>query len=181
MDAPAHFVPDGRSVDSFTAAELVVEAAVIDARDACERDPGHAIGVAEIEDFEASTGGCPGRRGAGLHGLDRHRDNAERLLGGSGTVSCGSLDSPRQAVSPIVERGVAGIAIDTLTVYVGAASDFPVHQRPSRRASSTWRWSSTSTGCRRAGRRSCSAPAAARRVGRSGPGADAGSGLGPGH
>ena len=130
MDAPAHFARDGRTVDSFTAAELVVEAAVIDAREACERDPGHAVGVAEIEGFEAANGRLPGD-GAVLvsTGWDRHRDDAERLLGGSGDGELRFPGLDPEAASLIVERGVAGIGIDTLSVDAGAASGFPVHHR----------------------------------------------------
>lgn len=128
MDAPAHFDPGGRTVDGFVAGELVVEAAVIDAREACERDPDHALEATEIEAFEAAHGRLP-ESGAVLlcTGWDRHRDDPAAMLGadrGGGLRFPGFAPS---AAELIVERGAAGIGIDTLSVDPGAASSFPVH------------------------------------------------------
>jgi kynurenine formamidase len=128
MDAPAHFDPGGRTVDGFRGGELVVEAAVIDAREACERNPDHALEATEIEAFEAAHGRLP-ELGAVLlcTGWSRHRNDPAAMLGadhGGGMRFPGFAQS---AAELMVERGVAGIGTDTLSVDPGAASAFPVH------------------------------------------------------
>lgn len=129
MDAPAHFDPGGRTVDRFSAAELVLEAAVIDAREACERDLDYELEATELEAFEAAHGRLP-ESGAVLlcTGWGRHRDDPAAMLGvdrgGGGLRFPGFAPS---AAEVIVERGVAGIGTDTLSVDPGAASSFPVH------------------------------------------------------
>jgi kynurenine formamidase len=80
---------------------------------------------------------CAGRRrGAPLHGLGR----VPRRPGASASrFACSSPASPRvgdpldfpgygrDAAALLVERRVAGLGIDTLSVDAGAAADFPVH------------------------------------------------------
>lgn len=57
VDAPAHFVPGGRTIDALQPEELVgVPLAVIDAVDACMQDSDHAVTQAEIEADEARNG-----------------------------------------------------------------------------------------------------------------------------
>jgi kynurenine formamidase len=128
MDAPAHFVAGGRTVDAIAAAELVVEAAVIDAREACERDPDHAVGADEIEAFESEHGRLP-RGGAVLlcTGWDRHREDPARMLGGDQADDLRFPGFAASAGALLTERGVAGLGIDTVSVDAGAATSYPVH------------------------------------------------------
>lgn len=129
MDAPAHFVAGGRTVDAIAAAELVVEAAVIDAREACARDPDHALDAGEIEAFEAEHGRLP-HGGALLlcTGWDRHREDPVRMLGGDQAANLRFPGFAASAGALLAERGGAGLGIDTVSVDAGAATSYPVHR-----------------------------------------------------
>jgi kynurenine formamidase len=129
MDAPAHFVAGGRTVDAFTAPELVVEAAVIDVREACERDPDYALEAPELERFEADHGGLPAGGALLLcTGWDRNRDDRAGMLGGEDEASLRFPGFGPSAAALAVDRGLAGIGIDTVSVDAGAASSYPVHR-----------------------------------------------------
>lgn len=57
VDAPAHFIPGGRTIDALQPHELVgVPLAVVDVMDACAQDADHAVSQAEIEADEARHG-----------------------------------------------------------------------------------------------------------------------------
>lgn len=56
-DAPAHFIPGGRTIEQLRPEELVgVPLAVIDVEAACESDADHAVSRAELEADEARHG-----------------------------------------------------------------------------------------------------------------------------
>jgi kynurenine formamidase len=128
MDAPAHFHAGGRTVDAIGAPELVVEAAVIDAREACARDRDHALEAAELERFEAEHGRLPAGGALLLcTGWDRYREDPAAMLGGDDEASLRFPGFAPSAAAFAVERRIAGIGIDTVSVDPGAADSQPVH------------------------------------------------------
>ena len=126
LDAPAHFVAGGVTVEGIAADRLVVEAAVIDIADACADDPDHVLEVAEVLAHEERHGPVPAG-GAVLvrTGWDRHVRDADRYLGPPDALRFpgGGVAAARL----LVERGVAGIGIDTLGIDAGAVSGCDVH------------------------------------------------------
>ncbi len=124
LDAPVHVVPGGAAVGDIPAAQLVRPAVRIDARALCDGDPSWTLAAADVEAWEAEHG----RVAAGAAvllctGWDAYRDDAARYGGDP-------LDFPgfgADAAALLVERGAAGLGIDTLGVDAGAATDFPVH------------------------------------------------------
>lgn len=128
IDAPAHFASGGRRVHELAAEELVLPAAVIDCRAGCGDDPDFTLGADALEAFEGEHGAiAPGTLVLACTGWDRFREDAPRYLG----------DPPRfpgyglEAARLLVERGVAAIGIDTLSVDPGYAIDSPVHRTTS--------------------------------------------------
>jgi kynurenine formamidase len=123
LDAPAHFHEGGVTVEGIPAEELVCEAAVIDVRAACAADPDYTLSVADVLEHEAEHGPLPPRAAVLVcTGWSEHLGDGSRYVG--------ALRFP--GVSPeaarlLVERGVAGIGIDTLSIDPGVAADSPAH------------------------------------------------------
>jgi kynurenine formamidase len=123
LDAPAHFSEGGATVEGIPAADLVCEAAVIDVRDACASDPDYRVSAADVIEHEGTHGPLPARAAVLVcTGWSAHREDAARYVG--------DLRFPglsREAAQLLIQRGVAGIGIDTLSIDAGVASDFAVH------------------------------------------------------
>ena len=121
LDAPAHFAEGGETVDELALERLVRPAAVLDARAICGDDGDAEVTAAAVEAFEAAHGRL--ERGDAFvvcTGWDRYVADEERY-----TVFPGlSVD----AAELVVERGAAGIAIDTLGIEPRSAAAFPAHR-----------------------------------------------------
>jgi kynurenine formamidase len=123
MDAPAHFHEGGATVEGVDADDLVCDAAVIDIREACAADPDYALTTADIEAHEAEHGLLPsGIAVLVCTGWSAYLDDAARYVG---DLRFPGLSA--EAGRLLVERGVRGIGIDTLSIDRGVAGDFPVH------------------------------------------------------
>ncbi len=96
---------------------------MIDIRAACASNPDYGLSVADIEAHESEHGALP--RGVAVlvcTGWSAQLADAARYVGDMRfpglSVEAGRL---------LVERGVAGIGIDTLSIDRGVAGDCPVH------------------------------------------------------
>jgi kynurenine formamidase len=123
LDAPAHFHEGGATVEGIAAEDLVCEAAVIDVRAACAEDADYTLSPADVLAHEGAHGPLPGRAAVLVcTGWSAYRADGPRYVG----------DLRFPGVSPeagrlLVERGVAGIGIDTLSVDAGIATGSPTH------------------------------------------------------
>ena len=124
LDAPCHCVPGGLAVADIPAGELVRPAVRIDARTLCAGDPGWVLSAADVEAWEAEHGRIPAGAAVLLcTGWDEHVADPACYLGDPLAFPGYGAD----AAALLVERRVAGLGIDTLSVDAGAAADFPVH------------------------------------------------------
>jgi kynurenine formamidase len=124
IDAPRHCAPGGAAVADIPAEELVRPAVRIDARAQCGGDPAWVLRAADVEAWETEHGRVPAGAAVLLcTGWDAMRADPDVYLG----------DPPRfpgfgaDAAELLVERGVAALGVDTLSVDAGEATDFPVH------------------------------------------------------
>jgi kynurenine formamidase len=127
MDAPHHFAPEGLSADKLDPSVLVVPLVVIDIKEKAAADPDAQLTPEDIEAFEKASGALPENccvamnSGWAQHmGTDMFR-NAD---------ANGGLHFPGfhpDATNMLLERNVAGIAVDTLSLDFGASTDFAVH------------------------------------------------------
>jgi len=125
LDAPVHVVPGGAAVGDIPAEQLVRPAVRIDARALCDGDPSWTLAAADVEAWEAEHGRVPAGAAVLLcTGWDAYYEDAARY-GGEPLAFPGFGPG---AAALLVERGAAGLGIDTLGVDAGAATDFPVHQ-----------------------------------------------------
>ena len=127
MDAPFHFSPEGTSADKLDPSVLVVPLAVIDVKEKAAADPDYQLSPDDIAAFEEANGPLPENccvamnSGWAQHmGTDMFR-NAD---------ANGAMHFPGfhpDATNLLLERNVAGIAVDTLSLDYGASADFGVH------------------------------------------------------
>ena len=125
FDAPSHFAADGACVEGVPAERLVVPARVVDVADRTVDDPDYALTADDVLAMEAEHGPLePGDALVVRTGWDRHLGDPARYVGDMRFPGVG-IDAAELAI----ERGVAGIAIDTLSIDRGVATDFVVHYR----------------------------------------------------
>ena len=96
---------------------------MIDIREACAADRDYALSAADVLEHEAAHGALPPRAAVLVcTGWSAYLADAARYVG--------DLRFPgvsAEAARLLVERGAAGIGIDTLSVDPGISSDFAVH------------------------------------------------------
>jgi kynurenine formamidase len=125
FDAPAHFVEGGATVDEIAAGRLVVPARVVDVSGQAAENPDYAVTVDDIRGMEREHGElAPGEALLALTGWDMHLGDADRYVG---TLRFPGFSA--EAADLVVDRGLAGIGIDTLSVDRGCDEAFPVHHR----------------------------------------------------
>ncbi len=129
VDAPNHF--GGRkqiAIDQLTAAQLVAPAVVVDVSSSVQSNADYQLSVADLDGWEKQHGRIP----AGCVVVARTGWGARWKQGEPyrNADAKGVLHFPgfsRDAARRLVERRVAGLAIDTLSVDYGPSTDFPVH------------------------------------------------------
>jgi kynurenine formamidase len=121
LDAPAHFVRDGATVEQIPIGALVRPAVCLDVRELVGDNPSFTLSAAMIEAIEARDGVIPADTVVLVcTGWDRYHGDASR-----DTLAFPGIAA--DAAQLLVDRGVAGIGIDTLSVDAGHASTFPTH------------------------------------------------------
>ena len=117
LDAPCHFIDGGLTADQIPAHHLVAEAVVIDVEVAAAADPDHLLSTPQVLAWEAAHGPIP----AGSYvlvrsGWGRRWSDPARFVGADET---GVLHYPAisaDAAHALVDRGVLGVGVETLSV-----------------------------------------------------------------
>jgi kynurenine formamidase len=117
LDAPAHFVRDGATIEEIEIGALVRPAICLDVRELVGDDASFTLSAA----IEARDGVIPGDAAVLVcTGWDRfHGDASHEALAFPGIAA--------DSAQLLVDRGVAGIGIDTLSVDAGHADTYPTH------------------------------------------------------
>ena len=128
LDAPAHFAKGGWTVEQIPVERLFGPAVLLDALNESAGDADYRLGAEKVAQWEAKHGRIPRsaivlmRTGWSARWPDtaryRNTDNA-------GTMHFPGFSV--EAVKLLIERGAAGLCIDTLSVDFGASKDFAVH------------------------------------------------------
>jgi kynurenine formamidase len=129
MDAPIHFAKDGLFVDQIEVQNLVVPAAVLDVTAQVLRNPAYEVTPEDIRAWERRYGRLP--------------DNAAVLMASGWGARAGSTEAFRNADSSgvmqfpgfgkdaidylLLERRIAGIGVDTLSLDHGPSTTFATH------------------------------------------------------
>jgi kynurenine formamidase len=130
LDAPAHFAPDGKTADRLEASSLVVPVAVIDIRNKARQDADAVVTIDDLLAWEKAHGRLPKQCGVFLNsGWDAKAGDAKAFLGQDGSKTMHFPGFSKEACAWLLaEREVAGLAVDTLSLDFGAATDFAVHK-----------------------------------------------------
>jgi kynurenine formamidase len=129
MDAPAHFPPGTTTVDRIAPEKLFGPAVVLDVSKEADRDPDYRLSLRKIDEWEGKHGRIPPgaivvlRTGWSARWPDVAR---YRNQDANGTMHFPGF-SP-EAAKLLLERKVAGLGCDTLSIDPGNSGDFPVHR-----------------------------------------------------
>ena len=121
MDAPAHCIPGGKTIEQLSLENLVADCVVI--RTDKETAEDYVVMPSVIEMFEKENGKIqPNTFVIFYTGWDKHWDNKDKFLNNHVSPSI------HESVAKILlERDVVGVGIDTLSADAGD-KDFPVHR-----------------------------------------------------
>ncbi|WP_306030134.1 cyclase family protein [Stappia sp. MMSF_3263] len=127
LDAPLHFSADGASADELSMEQLVVPLAVVDVREKAAADADYQLSVEDLKAYEAAhgdlpSGGCVAMNsGWAAHVASEKYRNAD---------ADGAMHFPgfsKEACLYMMEKGVVGMASDTLSLDHGASKTFDTH------------------------------------------------------
>ncbi len=129
IDAPAHFIEGGRSVHELGLNDLVAPVAVINVQDRVALDPDYQLSVQDVLTWEEQNGRVrPGSLVVMNTGWYKKFSDPKAYINQDET---GVLHFPgfsAAAAQLLVERDIAGIGIDTLSLDPGNDLSFPVHK-----------------------------------------------------
>lgn len=129
LDAPAHFVEGGATVDRIDPSQLVAPLVVLDVTTQAEADEDYAVTVDDVLAWEAEYGPLPaGAFVAFTSGWDARWDNPEAFVNLDGDdVQHYPGFHPDTAAFLVAEREIVGIGTDTLSQDPGNSTDFGTH------------------------------------------------------
>ena len=129
VDAPAHFVQGRKTIDQLALSELIVPAVVIDVRDKAQANPGYQLSASDVEAWEAKHGKLPAGSLVILNtGWHKRFNDPKRYINMDADKVMRFPGFGPDSAKLLVERNVAGIGIDTLSIDFGASKDFQAHR-----------------------------------------------------
>ena len=129
VDAPAHFVQGRKTIDQLALSELIVPAVVIDVRDKAQANPGYQLSARDVEAWEAKHGKIPAGSLVILNtGWHKRFNEPKRYINMDADKVMRFPGFGPDSAKLLVERNVAGIGIDTLSIDFGASKDFQAHR-----------------------------------------------------
>jgi kynurenine formamidase len=129
VDAPAHFISGGMTVEAIPAQRLFGPAVVFDVRDSTAGNPDYELDAGRVAAWETAHDSV--RRGAIVllrTGWAARWPDAARYRNQD---AAGTMHFPGfgpDAVRVLLERQVSGIGCDTMSVDPGRSRDYPVHR-----------------------------------------------------
>lgn len=129
IDAPGHFIADGRRTPQITLRELMVPVAVIDISARAAEDSDAVVTVRDIRRFERRHGRIPPRAGVFMNsGWAARAGDPEAYKNAD---SNGTYHFPGFGVDAanflLTKRNITAIGVDTLSLDHGPSTTFDVH------------------------------------------------------
>lgn len=129
VDAPSHFFEDGCTIEAIPPSDLVIPIIVIDITNKTGHDPDYLLTRQDILDWEKTHHRIPANSLVIMNsGWHRKFDSPKDYINRD---TDGIMHFPgfsEAAAELLLERDVAGIGIDTLSIDHGASTDFAVHK-----------------------------------------------------
>jgi len=128
VDAPSHFVKGNRNIDEIPLKRLIVPAVMIDVQEEVKSDPNYQLSVEDIRKWEKKHGEI--KKGTLVimnSGWYRKFSNPPDYVNMDDKKVMHFPGYSPEAAELLVERDVAGIGIDTLSLDYGLSKDFKTH------------------------------------------------------
>jgi kynurenine formamidase len=129
LDAPAHFSKTGWTVEQIPVSHLIAPLFVLDVTAQSTKNVDYAITPDDVLAFEKTHGRiAPNSVVFARTGWSKHWDSMKdyRNADAKGVMHFPGF-SP-EAAKLLVDRGIVGLGIDTLTIDIGASPDYPAHR-----------------------------------------------------
>lgn len=128
VDAPSHFIKGNRPIDQIPLSDLIVPAVVIDVQDKVARNPDYELTPADIEAWEARHGKIPAGSLVVLNtGWHKRFGNPEQYVNMDGSNVMHFPGHHPSSAKVLLDRGIAGVGIDTLSLDHGPSKTFAFH------------------------------------------------------
>jgi kynurenine formamidase len=130
IDAPCHFFADGVCVDALDASRLVAPLVVISIAGRAEGDHDAMLLADDVRAWERAHGRIPRGAVVAMHsGWESRIGDAARFLNADASGVMHHPGVSGEAAELLVhERGVAGVAVDTISLDFGASSTYDAHR-----------------------------------------------------
>lgn len=129
VDAPIHFVQARRFLHQVPVDQLVGEACVLDVQGKVRGDPDYRVSVDDIHDFEGRYGKIPpGAFVIARTGWEERWTDPRRYINMDGRGVMHFPGFSPEAAKLLLDRQIAGVGIDTLSIDYGPSKDFIVHK-----------------------------------------------------
>jgi kynurenine formamidase len=129
IDAPNHFVGDGDSVDSLGVERLLRPAVIFDISERAAAHASALLDIADVVAWERRNGRVPRGSVALVHsGWSSHWADPAAFRNDADGVMRFPAVSAGAARLLLLERGVVGVGVDTLSADNGEAADSPCHR-----------------------------------------------------
>ncbi|MCU1338168.1 MAG: putative metal-dependent hydrolase [Bryobacterales bacterium] len=132
MDAPIHFGQGKTTVDKIPVSNLIGTAEVVDVTEPAARDRDYRVSAQDLTGWEQAHGAiAPGSIVLIRTGWGKYWPDKKQYLGSDVPGDTAHLHFPglsRESAELLVQRGVAGVGIDTASMDYGPSQDFIVHQ-----------------------------------------------------
>jgi len=128
MDAPAHFIKGNLAIDEIPLEKLVVPIAVIDVQDKVESNPDYQLTADDITAWESDNGKIAASTLVVLNtGWHKRFGKPTQYINMDDSDVMHFPGYAPDAAELLVERDIAGIGIDTLSLDYGPSKDFASH------------------------------------------------------
>jgi kynurenine formamidase len=128
VDAPAHFVQGKKGIDELALSELIAPAVVIDVRDKARANPDYQLSARDVEAWEEKHGRIPAGSLVILNsGWHKRFNEPKSYINMDAAKIMHFPGFGADSAKLLVERNVAGIGIDTLSIDFGASKTFDAH------------------------------------------------------
>ncbi|MBI2993910.1 MAG: cyclase family protein [Gammaproteobacteria bacterium] len=129
VDAPSHFIPQGRDIDDLEPSQLVAPLVVIGVEARSRANPDYRLSAADIDAWEMEHGEIPPGCFVALNtGWHRKFDDPKSYLNQDARDVMHFPGYSVEAAKILLKRDVAGIGIDTLSIDPGDSQDFAAHK-----------------------------------------------------
>lgn len=128
VDAPSHFIKGNKTIEQLALSDLIVPAVVIDIQDKVAGNPDYQLSAADIKGWETRHGTIPAGSLVILNtGWHKRFSDPEKYINMGDDKVMHFPGYGADSAELLVERDVAGIGIDTLSLDHGPSKDFATH------------------------------------------------------